>query len=133
MGVLRRNKVIYKGVRNSFFIQLKLMFICFLFLSISLNNITIIGEGFFIFDEVNSSLLKEGESGTVLCVQDDFLYLNVWNFSQVEMRYYNFVKIFDVHQSDNTNIVGSIEFKHTYGVVQINVSYNIDEISFDFR
>ncbi|NHJ48002.1 MAG: hypothetical protein FK733_09455 [Asgard group archaeon] len=124
MGVLRKIRTRYSGIMNLIYKQLKLMFICFLFLSISINNIAIDGEGFFILDEVNSSLSEEDESSEILCIQDGYLYLNMWNFSEPYMSY-NYVKIIDVHQPDNPVITGIIEFENGESLVAITIKENI--------
>ena len=110
VGVLRRNKVRHRGLRNSFNTQLKLMFICFLFLSISMKNIAIRGEGFFTLIEVNSSLVKEEEDGTILCIQDDLLYLLIELFKPGS-GWNSIVKIIGVQQPENPIVAGSYEFE----------------------
>jgi len=116
MGVLRINKVRQRGIKNSFFTQLKLMFICFLFLSISMNNITIRGEGFSIINEVETSLLKDGEEGAVLCEHNGYLYLQVKGYKKT-------VQIIDVRQPESPIVVGSYELEGT--LLDFKISENI--------
>ncbi len=70
-------------------------------------NIINIDEGFFILDEVNSISINEGEPGTVLCIQDDLLYVGLINNSRV--GYSNIIQIIDVHQPENPVVVGRYE------------------------
>jgi hypothetical protein len=82
-----------------------------------MNKITIIGEGFFIFEEVNSSLLTEGEDGTVLFIQDDLLYIYLKNS--------NIIKIIDVHQPENPVVVGRYELEGVERLLDFKISENI--------
>ncbi|MHA1738479.1 MAG: LVIVD repeat-containing protein [Candidatus Heimdallarchaeota archaeon] len=113
-----------RGIKNSFFTQLKLMFICFLFLSISMINIINIDEGFFIIDEVNSISINEGEPGTVLCIKDDLLYVGLVNNSE-EQGYSNILQIIDVHQPENPIVVGRYELGFLEFLCDFKISGNI--------
>ncbi|MHA1185729.1 MAG: LVIVD repeat-containing protein [Candidatus Heimdallarchaeota archaeon] len=108
---MRRNKISHRRKKDSYYTQLKLILICFLFLSIIMNNIAIRGEGPFLY-EVNSSLVKEDESGTILCIQDNFLYILIEKFNP-ESGSEIIVQIIDVQQPANPIVIGSYELEGT--------------------
>ncbi|MBK5114953.1 MAG: hypothetical protein KGD59_11420 [Candidatus Heimdallarchaeota archaeon] len=85
-----------------------------------MNNATIMGEGFFIFDEVNTSLLHDVGSGYVLCEQDGFLYFIVDKSSETDK-----IKIVDVQQPENPLFVGSYELEDLESLVDFKISENI--------
>lgn len=87
---------------------LKSLFICSIFFVALMYNATIVVEGSFLLKEVNSSLLNEGERGTVLSAQDDFLYLYVENSSQAE-EFADSLQITDVRQPESPIVVGRYE------------------------
>lgn len=122
MGVLKRNEKRCKGRRDSISTLLKLLFISSLFLFVLMYNATIMGDGFFIVDEVNSILINEGEPGTVLCIQDDLLYVSLINYTEGE-GYSNIIQIIDVHQPENPVVVGSYEL----GVYEYLLDFKIRE------
>jgi hypothetical protein len=87
-----------------------------------MNNATIMGEGFFIIDEVSTMLLNDDEFDSVLCIQDDLLYLSLINYTEGE-GYSNIIQIIDVHQSENPVVVGRYEF----GVYEYLFDFKISE------
>ena len=119
MGAMKENEKRRKGRKNSVATLLKLLFISSLFLFASMNNATIMGEGFFIVDEVNSISINEGEPGTVLCIQDNLLYL------YVVKSYSKIIQIIDVQQPENTLVVGSYELEDGEWLRDFKISENI--------
>ncbi|MBK5113057.1 MAG: hypothetical protein KGD59_15430 [Candidatus Heimdallarchaeota archaeon] len=105
--------------KNSFSALLKLLCICTLFLFVSINNATVLGEGFFVLKEVNPSLLNEGESGHVLCEQDGFLYLIKYGSTQIDS-----IRIVDVQQPENPIIVGSYQLELSEDLLDFKISEN---------
>ncbi len=85
-----------------------------------MNNTAIMGEGFFIIDEVNTSLLHDVGSGYVLCEQDGFLYLIKDIYSQTDK-----IKIVDVQQPENPLIVGSYELELGEHLLDFKIHENI--------
>ncbi len=124
MGVLKRNVNRNKVRRDSIGSLLKVLFISSLFLFASMNNTTIMAEGFFIVDEVNSISINEGEPGTVLCIQDDLLYVGLINYSEGE-GYSNIIQIIDVHQPENPVVVGRYELGFYEYLIDFKISENI--------
>ncbi len=114
MGVMKRNENRSKVRRDSVSSLLKLLFICSILLIVSMNNATIMGEGFYLIDEVDTPFLQEAwESGYVLCEQDGYLYLWVANNSQ-DPGYRNIVQIIDVHQPESPVVVGRYVLNSTW-------------------
>ena len=97
---------------------LKLLFISSLFLFASLSKATIMGEGSFIVDEVNTSLFNVGASDYVLCEQDGFLYL------AVNLGFIQKVRIIDVQQPENPFVIGSYELESGETLEDFKISEN---------
>jgi len=119
IGVLKRNENRSKGRRDSIGTLLKVLFICSLFLFVSMNNTTIMGEGFFIIDEVHTSFLNDVTNGYVLCEQDGLLYLTV------DLGVIQKVRIIDVQQPGNPFFVGSYELEGSENLVDFKIRENI--------
>jgi len=113
-----------KGRRDSVSTLLKLLFISSILFIVSMNNATIMGEGFFIVDEVNSISINEGEPGTVLCIQDDLLYVSLINYTEGE-GYSNILQIIDVHQPENPIVVGRYELVFAENLLDFKIRENI--------
>jgi len=124
MGVLKKNEKRHKGRRHAVSTLLKLLFLCSILLAVSNNKATIMGEGFFIIDEVNSISINEGEPGTVLCIQDDLLYVSLINYTEGE-GYSNIIQIIDVHQPENPVVVERYEVEGALLAFKIsgNIAY----------
>ncbi|NHJ31675.1 MAG: hypothetical protein FK732_02325 [Asgard group archaeon] len=119
MGVLKRT-----GKKYSSFTLFKLFCICFLIYSVSMNNSIIMGEGFFVLDEISFTLLDEGERGTVLAVQDDLLYLFASNSTQ-EGSFADSIRIVDVQQPENPEVIGRYDLDKDDYVVDFKIKDNI--------
>ncbi len=76
------------------------------------------GEGLSIINEVETSLLKEGEEGTVLCEQDGFLYLKVEGYKKL-------IQIIDVQQPESPIVVGSYELEGAENLLDFEISGKI--------
>jgi len=91
------------------------------------------GEGFFIIDEINFTLLEEEERGTVLVLQDDLLYLFVSNSTQ-EGSFTDSIRIIDVQQPEKPDVVGKYDLDKDDWVVDFkikdNIAYILKQISF---
>ena len=91
------------------------------------------GEGFFIIDEISFTLLEEEERGTVFALQDDLLYLFVSNSTQ-EGSFADSIRIIDVQQPENPEIVGKYDLDKNDWVVDFkikdNIAYILKQISF---
>ncbi len=124
MGVLKRNENKCMGRRHSVTTLLKVLFISSILLVVSMNNTIIMGEGFFIIDEISFTLLEEGERGTVLTVQDDLLYLFVSNSTQ-EGSFADSIRIVDVQQPENPEVVGRYDLDKDDYVVDFKIKDNI--------
>ncbi len=125
LGALKKNENKSIGRKQLFSTLLRLLFICSIFLLVSLNNATIMGEGFYLIDEVDTPFLQEAwESGYVLCEQDGYLYLWVANNSQ-DPGYRNIVQIIDVHQPESPVVVGRYVLNSTWWIRDFNISENI--------
>jgi len=122
MEVLKRNE---NRRKDSITTLLKLLFICSIFLFVSLSKATIIGEGFFIVDEVHSSLLNEGESGYVLCEQDGLLYLAVEYYNQTFHFFRQSVRIINIQQPESPIVVGNYELELAEWLIDFKISENI--------
>ncbi|MHA1738488.1 MAG: LVIVD repeat-containing protein [Candidatus Heimdallarchaeota archaeon] len=81
-------------------------------------------EGFFIIDEINFTLLEGEERGTVLILQDDLLYLFVSNSTQ-EGSFPESIRIIDVQQPENPDVVGKYDLDEDYWVVDFKIKDNI--------
>ncbi|MGC9778179.1 MAG: hypothetical protein HZR80_02940 [Candidatus Heimdallarchaeota archaeon] len=122
---MKRNENRCKRRRYSVSSLLKLLFISSLFLFVSLNNTTIMGEGIFLIDEVNTPLLKEEwESGYVLCEQDGYLYLWVDNYTQ-DVGHRNIVQIIDIQQPESPVVVGRYVLDPADWIMDFEISENI--------
>jgi len=119
MGEMKENENRCKRRRNTISTLIKLLFISSILFIISLNNATIMGEGFFIIDEVNSISINEGEPGRVLCIQDDFLYL----YDKIGPS--RKIQIIDVQQPESPIVVGSYELEFAEHLVDFKISENI--------
>ena len=106
--------------KDSISALLKLLCIYTLLLFVSMNNATVLGEGFFVIDEVNTSLLIDVGSGYVLCEQDGFLYLFKDDSSETDK-----IKIVDVQQPENPVVVGSYELEFLERLLDFKISENI--------
>ena len=128
MGVLKKS-----GRKKSISTLFKLFCICFLIYSISTNNTIIIGKGFFLIDEISFTLLEEEERGYVLALQDDLLYLFVSNSTQ-EGSFADSIRIIDVQQPENPEVVGKYDLDKDDWVVDLkikdNIAYILRQISF---
>lgn len=118
MGAMKTIENRCKRRRNSVPI-LKLLIISSILLVVSMNTATIMGEGFFIIDEVHTSLLDDVRSGYVLCEQDGFLYL------AVDLGYKRLVRIIDVQQPESPVVVGSYDLEDAEHLVDFKISENI--------
>jgi len=124
MGVLKKNENGCKGRRDSISTLLKLLFISSLFLFVSMNNAIIMGEGFFNIEEVSTILLNDEGYDNVLCIQDDFLYLSVVNYSEEEGHLHK-LRIIDVHQPENPVVVGTFELESAEELLDFKINENI--------
>lgn len=115
------------GRKYSIVTLLKLSCICTLFLFVSTSKATVLGEGSFIVDEVQSLLLNDVGNGYVLYEQDGLLYLAVMLGSQ------QLVRIIDVHQPENPILVGSYELELAERLrdfkINGNIAYMLTELS----
>ncbi len=123
LGVLKRNEKRSKVRRDTISTLLKLICIYSLFLFVSTNNTIILGEGFFILDKVNSSLLEEGERGRILCTQNGFLFLIVVNSSHTE-EFTDYIQIVDFQQPENPVVVGRFDLDVNEILVDFKISEN---------
>ena len=121
---MKKNENGCKGRRHSVTKLLKVLFISSILLVVSMNNTIIMGEGFFIVDEVNSIVLNEGETGTVYCFQNGLLYLGVMNYSDAD-RYSRIIQIIDVQQPENPLVIGSYELEIGKWLVDFKINENI--------
>ena len=125
MGAMKTKENRCKGRRDSVTTLLKLLFISSLLLVVSMNTATIMGEGFFIIDEVHTSLLDDVRSGYVLCEQDGLLYL------AVDLGYKRLVRIIDVQQPESPVVVGSYDLEDEHLVdfkIRENIAYMLTEL-----
>ena len=103
---------------------LKSLFIFVILFAVLIHKTTINSEGFYSVNEVNSSLLEEEERGTVLAVQDDFLYLFVSNSTQ-EGFFADSIQIVDVQQPENPIIMGKYDLDIDDFIVDFKIKNNI--------
>ena len=124
MGAMKEIENGCKVRRDSVSTLLKLLFIFSILLFVSMNNAIIMGEGFFNIEEVSTILLNDEGYDNVLCIQDDFLYLSVVNYSEEEGHLHK-LRIIDVHQPENPVVVGTFELESAEILIDLKISENI--------